>query len=40
MIASTDTVLIRARDASGQYIADDPSTPEDEAWIEVPLADA
>jgi hypothetical protein len=37
VIASTDTVLIRARDDLGQYIADDPNTPENEAWIEVPI---
>lgn len=40
MTASTDTVLIRARDELGQFIPDDPSTPEDEAWIEVPLSEA
>jgi hypothetical protein len=26
----------RARDDSGRFIADDPSTPEDKAWVEVP----
>jgi hypothetical protein len=25
--------LIRARDEQGQFIADDPATPEDEAWV-------
>ena len=26
--------LIRARDEKGHFIADDPSTPENEAWFE------
>tara|TARA_R110000868_G_scaffold409219_1_gene694366 strand:+ start:2218 stop:2484 length:267 start_codon:yes stop_codon:yes gene_type:complete len=31
------TGLIRALDADGQFIADDPSTPDvDEAWINAP----
>jgi hypothetical protein len=30
-------VIERARDANGQFIPDDPSTPDvDEAWAEVP----
>ena len=30
------TTLVRARDELGQFIADDPSTPDvDEAWVEV-----
>jgi hypothetical protein len=29
-------VIERARDANGQFIPDDPSTPDvDEAWVEV-----
>ena len=24
---------VRARDSNGHYIADDPSTPENEAWV-------
>lgn len=24
--------LIRARDSQGRFLADDPTTPEDEAW--------
>ena len=24
--------LIRARDSQGRFLADDPATPEDEAW--------
>jgi hypothetical protein len=28
------TVWVRARDEEGRFIADDPATPEDEAWIE------
>ena len=27
--------LERARDEQGRFIADDPSTPENEAWVEV-----
>jgi hypothetical protein len=38
-VASNTPILERARDPeTGQFIADDPSTPEDEAWMEV-LAD-
>jgi hypothetical protein len=30
------TTLVRARNADGTYIADDPSTPDvDEAWVAV-----
>lgn len=29
--------LVRARDDQGRFIADDPSTPENEAWREVQL---
>jgi hypothetical protein len=25
--------LIRARDEQGRFIADDPATPQDEAWV-------
>jgi len=25
--------LIRARDSQGRFLADDPATPEDEAWV-------
>lgn len=25
--------LVRARDENGRFIADDPNTPEDEAWV-------
>lgn len=28
--------MVRARDEAGLYIADDPNTPEDEAWVEAP----
>ena len=31
-MAGSET-LIRARNDLGQYVADDPSTPEDEAWV-------
>lgn len=27
--------LVRARDDMGRFVADDPSTPENEAWTEV-----
>lgn len=27
------TGMVRARDADGRFIADDPATPEDEAWV-------
>lgn len=31
------TVLIRARDSFGQFVGDDPTTPDiDEAWVEAP----
>tara|TARA_B100001057_G_scaffold224754_1_gene225048 strand:+ start:1787 stop:2116 length:330 start_codon:yes stop_codon:yes gene_type:complete len=26
--------LVRARDDKGHYVSDDPSTPENEAWVE------
>lgn len=26
--------LVRARNAKGGFVADDPSTPENEAWVE------
>lgn len=29
--------LERARNDLGQFVADDPSTPQNEAWIAVPL---
>jgi hypothetical protein len=35
-----DTVLIRARDELGRYVGDDPETPENEAYVEVPLSEA
>jgi hypothetical protein len=35
-----DTVLIRARNEDGTFIADDPSTPENEAYVEVPISEA
>ena len=31
-----ETELVRARDGSGHFIPDDPSTPENEAWVEKP----
>lgn len=29
--------LERARNHLGQFVADDPSTPQNEAWVAVPL---
>jgi hypothetical protein len=29
-----ETVLVRTRNEDGTYVADDPTTPENEAWIE------
>ena len=34
---SNMTERIRKRDENGQFIANDPDTPEDEAWEEVPV---
>lgn len=34
MTEGTETILVRARNELGQFIPDDPSTPENEAWIE------
>ena len=31
-ICTQEVELVRARNAKGHYIADDPSTPENEAW--------
>lgn len=33
------TKRVRARNEDGHFIKDDPSTPEDEAWVEVSAAD-
>lgn len=33
--ARPDAALIRARNTEGQYVGDDPTTPENEAWVEV-----
>ena len=30
------TEMVRARNDKGHYIADDPSTPENESWVEKP----
>ena len=36
-----DTVLLRARNESGQFVGDDPETEDvNEAWVEVPLSEA
>lgn len=29
-----EKVMVRARDEKGHFIKDDPSTPQDEAWVE------
>ena len=34
---SNMTEKVRKRDEDGQFLADDPDTPEDEAWEEVPV---
>ena len=35
-MAGSDTLLVRARNELGQYVGDDPSTPDvDEAWVAV-----
>jgi hypothetical protein len=35
--ANIDVAVIeRARDERGRFVADDPTTPENEAWVEVP----
>ena len=31
------TELVRARGPKGKFLADDPSTPENEAWVEKPV---
>lgn len=31
-----ETVMVRARTAAGHYVADNPDTPENEAWEEKP----
>lgn len=33
--SETDVYLVRARDETGRFIADNPLTPENEAWVEV-----
>lgn len=32
-----ETKLVRARGPKGKFVADDPSTPENEAWVEKPV---
>ena len=32
-----ETKMVRARNDDGQYVADDPETPENEAWVEQPV---
>ena len=34
-----ETEMVRARNEKGHYIADDPNTPENEAWEEKPKAE-
>ena len=31
-----ETEMVRARNEKGHFIADDPDTPENEAWVEKP----
>ena len=35
---AAETVMVRARTAAGHFIADNPDTPENEAWEEKPKA--
>lgn len=30
---ASPTLLVRARDEKGWFVGDDPSTPENEAWV-------
>jgi len=32
-----ETEKVRARDEGGSFVSDDPSTPENEAWVEKPV---
>jgi hypothetical protein len=32
-----DVELVRARNADGTYVGDDPATPANEAWVEVSI---
>jgi len=32
-----ETVRVRARGKKGQFLQDDPDTPENEAWVEKPV---
>ncbi len=36
--AETVTEKVRARNDKGNFVPDDPSTPENEAWVEKPKA--
>lgn len=39
-MAGSDLPLVRARDERGQFVADDPRTPDvNEAWVEVVTED-
>ena len=33
-VVEEETILVRARDESGHFIADNPDTVENEAWVE------
>ena len=33
----TNTKRVRNRNAKGHYVKDDPNTPENEAWKEIPI---
>lgn len=32
---TTEPILVRARNEEGEYVGDDPTTPENEAWVAV-----
>jgi len=37
-LSETPVEMIRARNKDGHFIKDDPTTPENEAWVEKPKA--
>ena len=37
-VGETVTEKVRARNDKGNFVPDDPSTPENEAWVEKPKA--
>lgn len=37
-LSETPVEMVRARNKDGHFIKDDPTTPENEAWVEKPKA--